>query len=179
MAKETDDSVRMERTYDEARAASAAELTANPSRGEGDATMPFNRWAALHRIEKLRPVIQEAGDGFAMLRAVRECAFHRVRMPEWLAEEFIRRFDLVDSFSVGRWDDAFGRPYPKGTHLKSSRERRRWRYAVYVTAKKLQLRGTGISADLFEQVADTLGLKKTFVETLYYEQKRAIVRPRK
>lgn len=68
------------------------------------------------------------GSGFAVLEAVAACARYELIMPAWLSAEFRRRFNAVRFHRTASWDDeqAFGRPYPKGTHLRRLRNEELW-----------------------------------------------------
>jgi len=160
-------------TLQDAQAATEAALAADPARSSGDPTLPVFQWATAQEVDALRAVI-EGGDGFALLGAVRKCANHGIPMPEWLAKQFIRRYDRVLACRLGSWDDAFGRPYPKGKHLNALRKQREKRFAVYnaVRAAKASDPKIAIDAILFEKVGDSLGIGKTLAETLYYQAKR-------
>src|SRR5512144_1308077 len=65
--------VRKEWTVQEAQAATDAALAADPARSWADPTLPLYQWATLHEIDAERPAI-DAGDGFALLGAIRKCA---------------------------------------------------------------------------------------------------------
>ena len=102
---------------------------------------------------------------------------------------------------IGSWDEAFGRPFPKGTHLKEYRQRRKLRLAISVRVNQIRTLNTfdknsppppirlgepnppAIPFDdgYFEQVGEEFGIKKSLAKKLYYESKRqhAKLRPRK
>jgi DNA-binding transcriptional LysR family regulator len=166
---------RLEWTLEQAEAADAQYREAHPACQNGDPGTPLFQWVALQRIDAQRPAI-EAGDGFALLGAIRICANHDVTMPEWLARQFIRRYDLALNCRSGSWDDAFGLPYPKGTHLHALRKHREKRFAVYnaVRAAKSLDPDIAIGARLFVQVGEPLGIGKTLAEKLYYQAERML-----
>ena len=127
------------------------------------------RQNAIARIEALRETVL-AGDGFALLGAVRICANFDLVMPEWLAREFIQRYDRVLTCEADSWDDAFGRPYPKGTHLNALRKQRRLKHAVWGEVQSILMRepATAIDAHLFERVGARLNIGKTLAASYYY-----------
>lgn len=112
----------------------------------------------------------EAGDGAALLEAVRVCAVNDLPLPAWAARAFVERVDRVFRFETGSWDDAFGRPYRKGIRLADARRRWRQREVVYERVRELVEReGSSIGDPLFERVGKEIGLAKSVVNELYYE----------
>lgn len=86
----------------------------------------LNQYLAAKGINQRRDEIVRSG--FAVLEAVAACARRELVMPEWLSKEFRRRFNAVCFHRTASWDDeqAFGRPYPKGTHLRRLRNEDLW-----------------------------------------------------
>lgn len=158
-------SPRADWTLAQAEAANAEYLETHP-RGPAE---PFFQWAALLDIERMRPAIV-GGDGFDMLAAICKCAQRDLVMPEWLAREFIKRYMLVVTCRSDSWDEAFGRPYPKGTQLSAIRTRREKRLSVYFAVKQS---GLPICADTFRTVGQRFGISKSLAEQFYYQVKRA------
>ena len=91
----------------------------------GDPTLPISQRLAVHNIRQLEKSFGNSGSGFDILLAVRMCACHGLVMPDWLANEFCKRYDSVHFARAGSWDDpsAFGRPTPKGTQIAAVRKR--------------------------------------------------------
>jgi hypothetical protein len=112
-----------------------------------------------------------AGDDFALLLAIRKCANFDLVMPDWVARNFIRRFDLVLNCRTKSWDEAFGRPYSKGKHLKAMRDDREQRFIVWNHIRGILATDpdTVIDEALFERVGADLGIGKTRCGRLYYE----------
>ena len=100
----------------------------------------------------------EAGDGMALLAAIRKCANHDLAMPAWVAEAFIERYDRVLNCRAGSWDDVFGRPYPKGANLNAMRKRRTLRSAVWNEVQRTLKSepGTTINRDLFQIIGERM-----------------------
>lgn len=156
------------KAVEEAQRETDAALAADPSRNIADPTLPIFQFVARNDllVEKAR---FEAGDRNALLGAIRICANHDLVMPEWLARAFIRAYDKVLRHDVGSWDDAFGRPLPKGRHLNAARKKRNKAPAVWRRVRKLHEEGRAIDDLLFEDVGKELGLGKTLVSEFYYE----------
>jgi hypothetical protein len=134
------------------------------------------RQNAIGRIEALRETVL-AGDGLALLGALRICANFDLAMPDWLAQEFIQRYDHVLNCDVKSWDEAFGRPYEKGAHLNALRKRRRLRFAVYNAVVEITKANPEqpIDEGLFGTVGAKLHIGKTMAAELYYEAKRMLM----
>jgi len=136
-----------------------------------DPTRPISRWFAMRNLDRLQRTVAQSKKGFDVLAAVRVCANCDLVMPDWLVREFITRYISVLSCSVKSWDDAFGRPYPKGKHLAALRKALMNRSAVWVAVRKMHNCGRAINKKLFEEVGKPLGLGATLAEKLYYENK--------
>lgn len=118
----------------------------------------------------------DAGDGFAVLYAIRVLVTNGLVAPEWLAFAFNRRYDAVNWFRAGSWDDslAFGRPYPKGTNLAARRKARIGRFSVWnaAVAKIDSSPDTPIDKSFFEEIGKPLGFGATLAEELYRQAKK-------
>lgn len=145
-------------------------LRADPKRNLSDPTLPVSRLFGELDIEQDRQKF-EAGDKWALLAAVRECARCSIPMPDWLATAFILAYDGVLNCRIGSWDEAFGRPFPKGTHLAAKRKRRTKAPAVWLAVRKATDAGEPLDEGLFERVGKKLGLGKTQTAEFYYSQK--------
>ncbi|RJF86791.1 hypothetical protein D3874_06965 [Oleomonas cavernae] len=132
----------------------------------------------LHELEELKNKIRE-GDKAELLRAMRICAGARLVTPEWLAVAFIEAYDSVARrFEAGSWDDIFGKPVAKGTHVGRLRERRRKRIEVY-RAVKLALRADPpppVDQSLFELVGKVCCVSPSVAKELYYSVKNQLLR---
>jgi hypothetical protein len=131
---------------------------------------PFFQWVALNEVERLRLQF-EMGSDFALLQAVAECALHGLVMPPWLSQNYLERYRKVVHADVGTWDEAFGRPYPKGKHLESLQQRRDLRLAVYNEIRaRLASAEAPAKDDLFyEEVGAKFKIGKTLCKDLYRE----------
>ncbi len=132
---------------------------------------PIYQWSAATEITGMRAEAESSG--FAVLACVRNCANHDLVMPEWLAQAFINRYDKVLTCRADSWDDeaAFGRPYPKGSHLSKLRQAREYRFQVHgqVVAAVQENPKRPIDRSLFAEVGKSLGINGTTVQAFYYE----------
>lgn len=145
-----------------------------------DPSGPLYQWNALHNLDGLEQAFIR-GNKFAMMQALRVCANHSLPMPDWLARAYIRAFDRVLKLQIGSWDDAFGRPIKKGTHLKRARKRNEAQWEVINRIREIQLAKpmTPIDEGLFERVGAEIGIGKTLCNKLYYSAKRRLARGRR
>jgi len=147
-------------------------LRSDPSRDPKDPTLPIFRFAAELDLQTEHERF-ERGDKVALLGAIRICANHDLPLPDWASRAFIRAYDRVLRLDTGSWDDAFGRPYPKGKHLSAMRKKRMYRYPVRVAVAREHKAGRAIDASLFEKIGDEFGLGKTLTAELYYGKTKA------
>lgn len=112
----------------------------------------------------------EAGDGGAVLDAIGHCAEHRLVIPEWLADEYLRRHGAVGRGRAKDWNDeqAFGRAYPKGTNIAGVRARVEDAPAAYIVAAKLLAADPARAFDpgFYEDVGGRVGVGKTRAQEL-------------
>jgi hypothetical protein len=112
----------------------------------------------------------DAGDGGAVLDAVGHCAEHQLVIPEWLADEYLRRHGAVGRGRAKDWNDeqAFGRAYPKGTNIAGVRARVEDAPAAYMVAAKLLAEDPArpFDAGFYEDVGARVGVGKTRAQEL-------------
>jgi hypothetical protein len=125
---------------------------------------PLYRFLARLDLKECRQQF-EAGEKFALTRAIRNCAQHDLVMPEWVARGYIRAFDAVNGFRARSWDEVLGAPVPKGAHLDTLRKRRLLRLALPIKLRKFQAMGKSID---WVALAKELGSNKTTLQDLHY-----------
>lgn len=135
-----------------------------------DPTLPLYQHVAKDNLEEERRRYEE-GDKNALMGAIRICANSRLPMPEWVATEFIAAYDKVLNCRSGSWDEVFGRPYKKGTHLAALRKRRRGRIQVMLEVRAAKARGESINFGLFEKIGKKLGFGRSLTQELYADAK--------
>lgn len=134
-----------------------------------------DKWMNVWSIRDAREQI-ENGSGFDVLRAVDQCAKAGLAMPDWLAVGFRRRFRAVAGFSAKSWDDdnAFGKPFPKGTHTaRLSKDARASPVIHHLVRRILKADPTrAIDGLMFEEVAEKLknvpGLGQSECQRIYF-----------
>lgn len=102
------------------------------------------------------------------------CAMYDLVAPEWLAKAYLRGYYKVSNCVVGSWDDAFGRPFPKGKHLASMRRAKRNRLKAASAFSDILRADPDRPVDkaLFEEIGTRIGEGATRAEELYREAVR-------
>lgn len=135
---------------------------------DNDPAGPFAQWAALKQIANLKEAY-DAGDGFAVLDAVAQCALRELVMPEWVLHAYLGRYRMVTHYKVKTFDEAFGSCLPKGAKLWAHRQRREKGILAYQAVKRLHEQGEPIDESLFKKAGKKLGLGGSKVRDYYYE----------
>lgn len=133
----------------------------------------FNQQRVLEFLPELERCFV-AGDRFALMEAISECAVNDLALPNWAAEAFLDGYYSIINLRSGSWDDVFAKPYKKGFHLGQARVRRLARVEVYLTVRRILARepGTPIDDHLFERVGRECNVSRSLANQLYYEYKR-------
>lgn len=144
-------------------------LKSNPERLP-DWDLPINQYHARLIIRQLEHQYAH-GERGAILTAIMHCARTRILLPDWVAKGFLESYQAVELARLGSWDEAFGRPHPKGTHLGATR--RRQRDLNWLLFELMELMETDpdrpIDGLLFEELGARLGCGQTRASELYYE----------
>ncbi len=145
------------------------------------ALKPIERRAALEDIERLEKAYAK-GNKRALFDAISYCADFDLVMPAWVSRAFIEGWFKVVFCGVGSWDEAFGKPYPKGKHLGEMQKDAEARFGILSRVEELRAdEGAALGDDLFERVGQEFNMSKTRANRLYYEAKKRWARflPRK
>jgi hypothetical protein len=119
------------------------------------------------RLEILKQKFSQ-GNKAALLMAIYQCALMRRPLPEWLCVEFILAYEAATAYKIRSWDEAFGPPQERGSHLDARRDYAELRYPV---ALRVALRAPDQSIDpgLFEKIGIELGIGKNKASDAYYK----------
>jgi hypothetical protein len=132
-----------------------------------------DRWAVReHELPQLYQEFTQAGDKSAVMWALYRCLECEVPIPEWVSEAFVTECAKVAGFQVGTWDEAFGKPHPKGTHLATKRKHASKGWRIYLDVLNATDAGRPIDEGLFDEVGRRHGVGKTLAAELYYQEKR-------
>jgi hypothetical protein len=115
----------------------------------------------------------ETGDKSALLQAIYRCLQLRRPVPEWLREVFLNAYEAPARFEIRSWDEVFGRPVPKGTHLKTQKRNAELRLLILERVEALKAEKKPIDKGLFEKIGRELSppLKGTTVSEIYYDER--------
>jgi hypothetical protein len=124
----------------------------------------------------------EEGNKAALLMALHRCLLLKKPLPEWMRTAFIRAYESATAFKIRSWDEAFGPPQEKSTHLKTRKQHAKLRYPIAFLVHRLRAMGRPIDKSMFEEIAKELkkdeelkedgveGIEATTVEKIYYER---------
>jgi hypothetical protein len=126
----------------------------------------------LKKLERRALTKLKEGDKSELLHFIANCFACRSAVPDWAAEMFHKA--VLKSFSkeIRSWDEVFGRPIKKGTHLR--RAKRKFEIGSPIRDRVNQRHAAGEPLDkvLFELVGEEFGVGGTFVSDLYYAWKK-------
>ncbi|QKD03463.1 hypothetical protein [Mesorhizobium loti] len=133
----------------------------------------FSQQRALEFLPELEKLFA-AGDKYALMQAISQCALYDLVLPRWAAEAFLEGYYSVLNLRSASWDEAFGRPYKKGFHLDKAKVRRSARLEVFLAVGRIRARepNTPIDDHLFERVGQECNVGRSLANQLYYEHKR-------
>jgi hypothetical protein len=113
-----------------------------------------------------------AGDKSALLYAIYHCLLMKRPLPEWLQTKFLHTYEAHARFEIRSWDQVFGRPVPKGTHLETEKRNAELRPLVIERVEALRAERP-IDKGLFEEIGQKLNppLSGTTVSEIYYDER--------
>src|SRR6266849_4132476 len=117
----------------------------------------------------------EGGDKWALLYAIRQCLLLKRPLPEWLRLAFLSAYDSATGYEIKSWDDAFGRPHPKGSHLKKEKRNLELRQVIIQRVEALRSE-MSVDKGLFEKIGKELGISGTTVSEIYYDERSQALR---
>jgi hypothetical protein len=117
----------------------------------------------------------DGGDKSALLYAIYHCCLMNGPLPAWLRFAFVDAFESATGrYEIKSWNDAFGLPHPKGTHLEKEKLRRRVIERVW--ALKVEDPERPIDRGLFEQIGEELEIPAGTIDGLYYDERSRSLR---
>lgn len=126
------------------------------------------------RLRSLRRDFEAEPKGRALMSALYACAESEIAMPFWVAHNFRERIFDIEFGRVSRnsWDEVFGLPLPKGTHMNRRRRRALAGPHIANAVDQAIRNGSAVGPELFERVGREQGVGKTVAEELYYEYRQ-------
>jgi len=128
-------------------------------------------------FEKMLKRSFEAGDKSTLLFAIYACLDLRRPLPEWVRVVFLNAYEAAERFEIRSWEEVFGRPVPKGTHLKPKKRDAGLPLIIIDAVETLKKAGRKTDKDLFKQVGKEWGINATRASDIYYAARRR--KPRK
>jgi hypothetical protein len=113
-----------------------------------------------------------AGDKSALLYAIYHCLLMKRPLPEWLRAAFLHTYEARARFEIRSWDEVFGRPVPKSTHLETEKRNAELRPLIIERVEALKAEKP-IDKGLFEKIGRELNppLKGITVSEIYYDER--------
>lgn len=133
------------------------------------------RPAFTRRIARFRAEF-EGGNRKALFDAIAVCAMSGLPLPTWAAHAFTAGYKKVDEYEVGSWDEAFGRPYAKGTKLCARRSEHLLRIDVYDAIRNAMAAGVK-TPRVFDVVGAAFRISSSTTRDYYYGIKDAMEPP--
>ena len=112
----------------------------------------------------------EGGDKSALLYAIYHCLLLKRPIPEWLRLEFLHAYEAHARFEITLWDEVFGPPVPKGTHLKTEKRNAEFRPLIIERVRALSAKQP-IDKALFDLIGEEIGISGTTVSEIYYDER--------
>ncbi len=133
---------------------------------------PYWKWVGLHQLDDLEERFVK-GEKFALMEALYICSSSDLPIPDWAAKAYTKCFNQVRWAYVGSWDEAFGRPFEKGTHVAKIRRHDRLKVEVYIKLRRYLKNNPDVPIDehLFELIGKEVGISRSLANKLYYEGK--------
>lgn len=141
---------------------------------------PFHRWIGAHELVDLHDRHRD-GDKAAITEAFFLCSINSLPLPRWVEMSYLESYREVRQYRAKSWDDVFGLPNPKGTHLETKKQEREFGLTIYNHIKQLKKDNPDIAIDgaLFEKVGKKFAIGgKTKTETYYYKWKNFLEKSR-
>jgi len=135
--------------------------------GDGRQRLADKHLAGVLQILKQR---YDDGDNTALLSAIYHCALMRASLPEWVQLAFLQAYESATAYDVKSWDEAFGAPHPRGTHLGKEKKHARLRLLIWECVRKLKASGYAIDKGLFERIGKELDIKPGTAQAIYYKK---------
>jgi hypothetical protein len=109
------------------------------------------------------------------MEAVAWCLRFNQPVPPWARDGFIAAVNRVSSLDAASWDQAFGKPFPRGSKVDTLRAKSERKLEVWAKVLTLRRRRPR-PKDIFELVRIELGVSRATVKREFEEVKKAVSR---
>jgi hypothetical protein len=123
-------------------------------------------------FEKMLKREFEAGDKSVLLYAIYACLDSRRPIPEWVRVAFLDACEAAERFEIRSWEQVFGRPVSKGTHLKLRKRDAGLPLIIIEHVEALKRAGRKVDKGLFREVGKEWGINATRASEIYYARRR-------
>ena len=137
---------------------------------------PLFRWLGAADLKELCELYRK-GNKAALIKALEVCALNSLPLPRWCEMAYLSAYREICQYEARSWDDVFGRPHPKGTHLETKREIFLKSDSVYDRINEILKTEPNIPIDkyLFERVGCEFGIGgATKISEIYYKIKKEL-----
>lgn len=140
--------------FDPWTATDQAEAEAESERqGQGKYGLPLLQWLAARRIVASKEQILNGKESLPLMMAVYDCLKHGLLAPSWLTDKFSDSLFILHSAQAKSLDEAFGRPFPKGKHVKSLMKNEILRHNIFFYVSRAVEDGKSITKGFWEEVS--------------------------
>lgn len=145
-----------------------AEAAGQPN-GINESIDAWKAWCAAQRILEHRDTFE--GNGTAVLAGIGLALQNGVMPPPWLVKAFLRCWDRFESLEVRSLDEAFEHAPPTKRKADAIKRRRALIPEVHRLLAEAIYKNPNepIVVDLFDKVAEKIGISRTLCEELYRE----------
>jgi hypothetical protein len=129
----------------------------------------------LEAFAKRQIAICERAFGDGNQRAALDAIFYAFAFecmpPKWAMDYYRANYVKIMDFQAKSLDEAFGKPFPKGTNINAKRKYQQLRIAVLETVMRIKGREPDLPFGdiLFEEVGNIHGISKTVASEIYYK----------
>ena len=130
---------------------------------------PIFQWQAVQWVNAERHGV-EVGKPGAVLDAISYCAWHDLKMPDWLAKAFLKQYRAARHYQVRTWDEAFGPAHPGKINLRFAQRRPHSRVFLGDAMISVLRRGPcdrAIDREFWEEVGAVIGESGGQAEKLF------------
>src|SRR5215471_3458558 len=113
----------------------------------------------------------EGGNKSALLDAIYHCLLMKRPLPEWLRLAFLHAYEAHARFEIRSWNEVFGLPVPKGTHLETEKRNAELRPLIIERVQAMKAQKKPIDKSLFEEIGMELGISGTTASDIYYDER--------
>jgi hypothetical protein len=119
-------------------------------------------------LEKMLKRDFESGNKSVLLDGLYVCLELRRPIPEWLQQAFLKVFESVERCEIRTWEQVFGKPVPRGTHLRPRKRDAELPLIIIEHVEALKRAGRKVDKDLFREVGKEWGINATRASEIYY-----------